>query len=122
MDENISAPTDGAPNATDDAATTVSTESAAAQSGKKPQKKHKKKHNYWAIKITIVTLFLSAFISYLTEITSSAGNIAITVVLLFFIVLAGIIARSWNCGIPWSRRLSHRHGPRKVQDSDPPAG
>lgn len=92
MDENISAPTDGAPNATDDAATPVSTENAAAQSGKKTQKKHKKKHNYWAIKITIVTLFLSAFISYLTEITSSAGNIAITVVLLFFIVLAGIIA------------------------------
>ena len=92
MDENISAPTDGARNASDDAATAVSTESAAAQSGKKPQKKHKKKHNYWAIKITIVTLFLSAFISYLTEITSSAGNIAITVVLLFFIVLAGIIA------------------------------
>ena len=92
MDENISAPTDGARNASDDAATAVSTENAAVQSGKKTQKKHKKKHNYWAIKITIVTLFLSAFISYLTEITSSAGNIAITVVLLFFIVLAGIIA------------------------------
>ena len=73
MDENISAPTDGARNASDDAATAVSTENAAAQSGKKPQKKHKKKHNYWAIKITIVTLFLSAFISYLTEITSSAA-------------------------------------------------
>ena len=59
---------------------------------KKPQKKHKKKRDLWAIKITVVTLFLSAFISYITEITSSAGNIAITVVLLFFIILAGIVA------------------------------
>lgn len=59
---------------------------------KKPQKKHKKKRDLWAIKITVVTLFLSAFISYITEITSSADNIAITVALLFFIILAGIVA------------------------------
>ena len=74
------AQTDGAPLSED-----------AAQ-GKKQPKKYKKKRNLWAIKITIVTLFLSAFISYLTEITSSAGNIAVTVILLLFIVLAGIIA------------------------------
>ena len=74
------AQTDGAPLPED-----------AAQ-GKKQPKKYKKKRNLWAIKITIVTLFLSAFISYLTEITSSAGNIAVTVILLLFIVLAGIIA------------------------------
>ena len=35
---------------------------------------------------------MSAFISFLTEITSSAGNIIVTVILLLFIVLAGILA------------------------------
>ena len=34
---------------------------------------------------------LSAFISFLTEITSSAGNIVVTVILLLFIVMAGIL-------------------------------
>lgn len=62
-----------------------------AAPGKKT-KKHRKKRNLWAIKITVVTLFLSAFISFLTEITSSAGNIIVTVILLLFIVLAGILA------------------------------
>lgn len=61
------------------------------QSGKKPVKKHRKKRNLWAIKITVVTLVLSAFISFLTEITSSAGNIVVTVILLLFIVMAGIL-------------------------------
>ena len=59
--------------------------------GKKPVKKYKKKRNLWAIKITVVTLVLSAFISFLTEITSSAGNLIVTVILLLFIVMAGIL-------------------------------
>ena len=91
LEENISAPSEGAQDVSDEISQKLA-DNGAVPSRQKNQKKHKKKHNYWAIKITIVTLFLSAFISYLTEITSSAGDIAITVVLLFFIVLAGIIA------------------------------
>ena len=57
----------------------------------KSRKKSKKKRNLWALKITIVTLFLSAFISFLTEITSSADNIIVTVILLLFLIVASIL-------------------------------
>ena len=53
--------------------------------------KPRKKRNLWALKITIVTLFLSAFISFLTEITSSADNIIVTVILLLFLITASIL-------------------------------
>lgn len=51
----------------------------------------KKKRNYWALKITVVSLVLSAFISFLTELTSSAENIIVTVILLLFLIMASIL-------------------------------
>ena len=96
MDDNISSPSHESETVietpTNELSAQTEGDAAGDKTSKKPVKKYKKKRNLWAIKITIVTLFLSAFISYLTEITSSAGNIAVTVILLFFIILAGIVA------------------------------
>lgn len=64
----------------------------SGQDGTAVQKtKPKKKRNYWALKITIVSLVLSAFISFLTELTSSAENIIVTVILLLFLIMASIL-------------------------------
>ena len=60
---------------------------AAPAKGGKP----KKKRDLWAVKITVISLFLSAFISFLTELTSSAENIAVTVVILLFLIAASIM-------------------------------
>lgn len=94
MDEKVSADDvhGRGTDAADAALTTdVGTDAVSdGQSGKNPSKTQKKR-NLWAIKITVVTLVLSAFISFLTEITSSAGNIVVTVILLLFIVMAGIL-------------------------------
>ena len=64
--------------------------SSASVSSKKTTKRRKKR-NLWAIKATIATLVLSAFISFLTEITASVSNIIVTVILLLFIVMLGIL-------------------------------
>ena len=61
----------------------------AASPAQKPRPK--KKRNYWALKITVVSLVLSAFISFLTELTSSAENIIVTVILLLFLIMASIL-------------------------------
>lgn len=64
-----------------------------AKSTDKDAKKHKshKKRNLWSIKITIVSLFLSAFISFLSELTASSEHIIVTVLLLFFLILCSIL-------------------------------
>lgn len=68
------------------------TDAAPGDSKKQPQKpKPKKKKNLWAVKITIVTLFLSAFISLLSELTSSTDNIIVTVILLLFLITASVL-------------------------------
>ena len=97
MEENTPVPSEDGASFPETAETPISADPSSEadippRSQKKSAKKHKKKRDLWAIKITVVTLFLSAFISFLTEITSSATNVAVTVVLLFFIILAGIIA------------------------------
>ena len=97
MEENTPVPSEDGASFPETAETPVAADPSSEadippRSPKKSAKKHKKKRDLWAIKITVVTLFLSAFISFLTEITSSATNVAVTVVLLFFIILAGIIA------------------------------
>lgn len=99
MDEKVSPSSDDVHRRGDNsdaAAKTSATENGSdavsdSTSGKKPVKKYKKKRNLWALKATIITLVLSVFISFLTEITSSAGNIIVTVILLLFIVMAGIL-------------------------------
>lgn len=99
MDEKVSTSSDDVhlrDDTSDAAAKAPATENGTeavsdSSSVKKPVKKYRKKRNLWAIKATIITLVLSAFISFLTEITSSAGNIIVTVILLLFIVMAGIL-------------------------------
>ena len=75
---------------------------------KKQPKKYKKKRNLWAIKITIVTLFLSAFISYLTEITSVGGQHRGHRHFVEFIVLAGIIADGIGVDVTSCDITAHR--------------
>lgn len=55
------------------------------------KKKPKKKHNIWWIKATIISLVLSAFFSYLSEIVSNAEQIVVVIILLAFLILSGIL-------------------------------
>lgn len=55
------------------------------------KKKSKKKHNIWWIKATVISLVLSAFFSYVSEIVSNAEQVAIVIVLLAFLILSGVL-------------------------------
>ncbi len=48
------------------------------------------KNNAWAIKITVISLALSALISFLSEITADTSSIIVTLLLLSFLILASI--------------------------------
>ena len=61
------------------------------QSEKKQKKQPKKKRNLWSVKITVVSFFVSAFISFLSELTASAEHIIVTVLLLMFLTLCNIL-------------------------------
>lgn len=54
-------------------------------------KNFKFKKSHWAIKATVITFFLSAFFSFVANMTESAGNIIVTVLLLIFLILGSII-------------------------------
>lgn len=70
----------------------VRTEELEADGGKTPKKpKVKKKRNLWSVKITVVSLFLSAFISFISELTASSEQIIVTLMLLLFLILASIL-------------------------------
>ena len=58
-----------------------------SQDDKKQKKQPKKKRNLWSVKITVVSLFISAFISFLSELTASSEHIIVTIMLLFFLIL-----------------------------------
>lgn len=62
------------------------------KSEQKPQNKGLKKSTIWTIKITVITLFLSAFFSFVSELASTKANIGIMVVLLFFLIALSIAA------------------------------
>ncbi len=51
----------------------------------------KKKRNLWWLKIGVISLFLSAFISFISEMTASTEQIIVTVMLLMFLILASIL-------------------------------
>lgn len=51
----------------------------------------RKKRNLWSIKITVISLFLSAFISFLSELTASSEHIIVTVLLLLFLILTSVL-------------------------------
>lgn len=62
-----------------------------SQDDKKQKKQPKKKRNLWSVKITVVSLFISAFISFLSELTASSEHIIVTIMLLFFLILCSIL-------------------------------
>ncbi len=51
----------------------------------------RKKRTLWIVKITIVSLVLSAFISFVGDLTASSEHIIVTLLLLLFLVLASIL-------------------------------
>lgn len=57
----------------------------------KMEKQPKKKRNVWWIKATVISLVLSAFFSYLSEIVSNADQLVVVIVLLAFLILSGIL-------------------------------
>ncbi len=57
----------------------------------KRKKKKKKKRNLWWIKATVISLVLSAFFSYLSEIVSNADQLVVVIILLAFLILSGIL-------------------------------
>lgn len=57
----------------------------------KKKKVPKKKRNIWWIKATIISLVLSAFFSYLSEIVSNAEQLVVVIILLAFLILSGIL-------------------------------
>ncbi len=58
---------------------------------KKQKKQPKKKRNLWSVKITVVSFFLSAFISFISDLTASSEHIIVTILLLFFLILCSIL-------------------------------
>ena len=72
------------------------------------QKEHPKrkgqKRNLWPLKVTIITLVLSAFFSFSTEIISSKSNLVVALLICIFLILISIIfdgigVASTNCDI-----------------------
>ncbi len=57
----------------------------------KKKKQPKKKRNLWSVKITVVSFFLSAFISFISDLTASSEHIIVTILLLFFLILCSIL-------------------------------
>ena len=58
------------------------------------EKKEKKKISnsaIWTIKITIITLVLSIFVSFLTEIASEKSNVVISILVLLLLIVVSIV-------------------------------
>lgn len=45
----------------------------------------------WTIKITVTTLFLSVFVSFITEFTSSKSNVVVSILMLLLLILISIV-------------------------------
>lgn len=59
---------------------------------KKPEQKNKLSGaTIWTIKITVVTLVLGLFFSFISELTSSYAHVSITILLLFLLIAISII-------------------------------
>ncbi|MBR5987638.1 MAG: hypothetical protein IK037_03630, partial [Clostridia bacterium] len=68
-----------------------------------PRKKGQKR-NLWPLKVTIITLVLSAFFSFSTEIVSSKSNLVVALLICILLVLISIIfdgigVAATNCDI-----------------------
>lgn len=53
--------------------------------------KKRKKRNWWWLKISVISFFLAAFFSFLSDLTASFGNLIVILLLLIFLVLGSII-------------------------------
>ena len=92
MDNDESRTRSGSPplspeNATED----VSTSALKGKNSQRKNKKTKGKKSHWAIKATVITFFMSAFFSFVAEMTETAGNIIVTVLLLLFLIVGSIV-------------------------------
>lgn len=61
------------------------------QDADKKKKPVKKKRNLWWIKATIISLVLSAFFSYISNLVENADQLIIVIVLLAFLIISGIV-------------------------------
>lgn len=55
------------------------------------RKKTKKKRNIWWLKVSVISFVLAGFFSFLSELTASAEQIVIIILLLAFLILASIL-------------------------------
>ena len=74
------------------------------QSLKDHPKRRGQKRNLWPLKVTIITLVLSAFFSFSTEIISSKSNLVVALLICVFLILISIIfdgigVAATNCDI-----------------------
>ncbi len=58
----------------------------------KPAKKGLKKSTVWTLRITLVTLILSCFFSFVSELASTKAHFSIMIILLFFLISLSIAA------------------------------
>lgn len=47
--------------------------------------------SHWAIKATVITFFLSAFFSFVAQMTATANNVIIVILLLLFLIVGSIL-------------------------------
>ena len=73
----------------------VSTDLATSRKDKNDhsdkKKKTKKKRNVWWIKAVVISLVLSAFFSYISNLVEDSNQVIVVIVLLAFLVLMGIL-------------------------------
>lgn len=85
---------DAQKNAIEKVSASVATQkqkSAKDQDADKKKKPVKKKRNLWWIKATIISLVLSAFFSYISNLVENADQLIIVIVLLAFLIISGIV-------------------------------
>ena len=82
---------DNPPLSPEKATEDVSTSALKEKNSQRKNKKTKGKKSHWAIKATVITFFMSAFFSFVAEMTETAGNIIVTVLLLLFLIVGSIV-------------------------------
>lgn len=58
-----------------------------------PKKEKKKPNNgiIWTVKITVITLVLSVFVSFLTELSASKSNVVVSMLVLLLLIIVSIL-------------------------------
>lgn len=70
----------------------IEEENCKLKKEKKPEQKRKLSGaTIWTIKITVVTLILGLFFSFISELTSSYAHVSITILLLFLLIAISIV-------------------------------